>query len=213
MNMKKLAVCVLSVLSLSSMAFGAHVASNQQLVDSALSAASVGDSVGAGVPFEVRVNVIPKGPELGIFDENGNLYDTVVFDHGTKLAGKLPRSVVKKSLILQRADGYAFSATKAGDVGTTTYTGKFEVDSTLYDEATNTLTLEKLSSSTDKDNNLVTMATELNFIKGDREVSATDTQLRSEFNSVILAGTEAVGGQYVGTGTIQASLTVKSLGN
>ena len=57
------------------------------------------------------------------------------------------------------------------------------------------------------------MKTELNFIKGDREVSATDNQLRSEFNSVILAGTEAVGGQYVGTGTIQASLTVKSLGN
>jgi hypothetical protein len=213
MNMKKLAVCVLSVLSLSSIAFGAHVASNQQLVDSALSAGTVGDSVGAGVPFEVRVNVIPKGPELGIFDENGNLYDTVVFDHGTKLAGKLPRSVVKKSLILQRADGYAFSANADGVVGKTTYTGKFEVDSTLYDKATNTLTLEKLSSSTDKNDNLVTMRTELNFIKGDREVSATDNQLRSEFNSVILAGTEAVGGQYVGTGTIQASLTVKSLGN
>lgn len=209
MNMKKLAVCVLSVLSLSSMAFGAHVASNQQLVDSALSAGTVG----AGVPFEVRVNVIPKGPELGIFDENGNLYDTVVFDHGTKLAGKLPRSVVKKSLILQRADGYAFSANADGVVGKTTYTGKFEVDSTLYDKATNTLTLEKLSSSTDENDNLVTMKTELNFIKGDREVSATDNQLRSEFNSVILAGTEAVGGQYVGTGTIQASLTVKSLGN
>lgn len=213
MKMKKLAVCVLSVLALSSMAFGAHIASNQQLVDSALSATTTGDSVGAGVPFEVRVNVIPKGPELGIFDENGNLYDTVVFDHGTKLAGKLPRSVVKKSLILQRADGYAFSADKSGQVGTTTYTGKFEVDSTLYDEETNTLTLEKLSSSTDENNDLVTMATELNFIKGERTVTATDNQLRSEFNSVILAGTEAVGGQYVGTGTIQASLTVKTTGN
>jgi len=209
MKMKKLALCVLSVLALSSMAFGARVASNQQLVDSPIGVTTKGDSVGAGVPFEVRVNVIPKGPELGIFDENGNLYDTVVFDHGTKLAGNLPRSVVKKTLILQRADGYAFSADADGEVGTTTYTGKFSVDSTLYDETTNTLTLEKLSSSTDKDNNLVTMKTELNFIKGDREVSATDNQLRTEFNSVILAGTPAVGGQYVGTGTIQASLTVK----
>ncbi|WP_349764273.1 hypothetical protein [Fusobacterium sp. SYSU M8D902] len=206
--MKKITT-ILSVLALSSLAFGAHVASNQQLVDSPIGMTTKGDSVGAGVPFEVRVNVIPKGPELGIFDENGNLYDTIVFDHGTKLAGKLPRSVVKKTVILQRADGYAFSADKNGQVGSTTYTGKFAVDSTLYDESKNTLTLEKLSSSTDTDNTVKTMKTELNFIKGDRNVSATDNQLRTEFNSVILAGTEAVGGQYVGTGTIQATLTVK----
>ena len=78
MKMKKLALCVLSVLALSSMAFGARVASNQQLVDSPIGVTTKGDSVGAGVPFEVRVNVIPKGPELGIFDENGNLYDTEI---------------------------------------------------------------------------------------------------------------------------------------
>jgi hypothetical protein len=209
MKMKKIAVCVLSVLALSSISFGARVASGQQLVDSPIGVTTKGDSVGAGVPFEVRVNVIPKGPELGLFDENGNLYDTVVFDHGTKLAGSLPRSVVKKTVILQRADGYAFSATADGRAGTAIYTGKFDVKSTLYNKATNTLTLEKLSSSTDENDDLVTMDTELNYIKGDREVSATDNQLRSEFNSVILAGTQAVGGQYVGTGTITASLTVK----
>lgn len=179
-------------------------------MDSPIGVTTAGDSVGAGVPFEVRVNVIPKGPELGIFDENGNLYDTVVFDHGTKLAGNLPRSVVKKVLILQRADGFAFSADEEGTPGSTKYTGKFEVlKNNNYDEATNTFTLEKLSSSTDEDNNLVTMKTELNFIKGEREVSATDNQLRTEFDSVILAGTPAVGGQYVGSGVIQASLTVK----
>lgn len=207
--MKKKLALLLSLLALSSVAFGAKVASEQQLVDSPIGVTTKGDSVGAGVPFEVRVNVIPKGPELGLFDENGNLYDTVVFDHGTKLAGNLPRSVVKKTVILQRADGYAFSADTEGVAGSTTYTGKFDVKSTLYDKSTNTLTLEKLSSSSDEGDEVVTMKTELNYVKGDREVSATDNQLRSEFNSVILAGTKAVGGQYVGTGTITASLTVK----
>ncbi len=67
----------------------------------------------------------------------------------------------------------------------------------------------KLSASTDENNNLVTMDTELNFIKGTREIKATDTQMRTLIQSVIPAGTKAVGGQYIGTGTFAASLTVK----
>ena len=200
------AFCILAATT----ALAAHTtASSQQLVDSALSATQAGDKVGAGVPFEVRVNVIPRGPELGLFDENGNLYDTIVFDHGTKIAGKLNRSVVDKTVVLRRTDGYAFSADKDGKVGTTTYDGKFEVlPNNNYDANTNILKLEKLSASTDKDNNLVTMNTELNFIKGTRKIKATDTEMRTLIQSVIPAGTEAVGGQYIGTGTFTASLTV-----
>ena len=200
------AFCVLSATA----ALAAHTtASTQQLVDSTLSATDIGDKVGAGVPFEVRVNVIPRGPELGIFDENGDLYDTIVFDHGTKLAGSLNRSVVDKTAILMRTDGHAFSADKDGQAATHTYDGKFEVlPNNNYDAATNILKLEKLSASTDTDNNLVTMDTEFNFIKGTRPIKETDNQMRTLIQSVIPAGTQAVGGMYVGTGTFAASLTV-----
>ena len=75
---------LLGLFAISALAFGA---SNQQMVDSTLSAKNPGDEVGAGVPFEVRVNVVPKGPQLVIVDENGNIYDQIVFDHGNKLAG------------------------------------------------------------------------------------------------------------------------------
>ncbi|WP_294064802.1 hypothetical protein [uncultured Fusobacterium sp.] len=204
--MKKLLLAAFCVLSATA---ALAAPSTQQLVDSALTAQNKGDSVGAGVPFEVRVNVIPRGPELGLFDENGNLYDTIVFDHGTKIAGKLNRSVVDKTVVLRRTDGYAFSANKDGEVGTTTYDGKFEVlPNNNYDANTNILKLEKLSASTDENNNLVTMDTELNFIKGTRNIKATDTEMRTLIQSVIPAGTEGVGGMYIGTGTFAASLTV-----
>ncbi|MEG0517151.1 MAG: hypothetical protein RR523_16040, partial [Cetobacterium sp.] len=101
--MKKLLMGALAVLTVSSMAFGA---STQQMVDSTLSATNPGDKVGAGVPFEVRVNIAPKGPELVIVDENDNIYDTMVFDHGTKLAGTLNRSVVERTAILKRTDNH-----------------------------------------------------------------------------------------------------------
>lgn len=205
--MKKLLIGAFCILS-TAMAYA--VPSTQQLVDSALSATQTGESVGAGVPFEVRVNVIPRGPELGIFDENGNLYDTIVFDHGTKIAGKLNKSVVDKTAILMRTDGHAFSANKDGEVGTTTYDGKFEVlANNNYDANTNILKLEKLSASTDENNDLVTMDTEFNFVKGTRVIKATDNQMRTLIQSVIPAGTNAVGGMYIGTGTFTASLTVK----
>ena len=201
------AFCVLAATT----ALAAHTTSStQQLVDSALSATQQGDKVGAGVPFEVRVNVIPRGPELGIFDENGNLYDTIVFDHGTKIAGSLNRSVVDKTAILKRTDGYAFSANQDGVTGGLTYDGKFEVlPNNNYDANTNILKLEKLSASTDENNDLVTMDTEFNFIKGTRVIKATDTEMRTLIQSVIPAGTQAVGGMYIGTGTFAASLTVK----
>lgn len=203
--MKKVLFGLFAVLSISAMG-----ASSQQLVDSALSATTTGDQVGAGVPFEVRVNVVPKGPELCITDENGNLYDNMVFDHGTKLAGTLSRSVQERTAILTRTDGYPFSATIDGKTGSTKYTGKFEVlPNNNYDSATNILTLEKLSSAGDTASSTMTMDTEFNFIKQNREVSSTDNQLRTLVQSVIPAGTKADGGMYIGTGTFTATLTVK----
>ena len=194
--------------TVSALAFGA---STQQMVDSTLNAKNPGDEVGAGVPFEVRVNVIDKGPELVLTDENNNVYDVMVFDHGTKMSGTLARSVVENHVILQRTDGHPFSADETGDVGTTKYTGKFEVlPNNNYDPTTHILTLDKLSSAGDKGNQTKTMATEFNFITQDRDVSATDNKMRTLVQSVIKAGTQADSGMYIGTGTFTAKLTVKA---
>lgn len=205
--MKKLLMGALAVLTVSSMAFGA---STQQMVDSTLSATNPGDKVGAGVPFEVRVNIAPKGPELVIVDENDNIYDTMVFDHGTKLAGTLNRSVVERTAILKRTDNHPFSADASGAVGITQYTGQFALaTNNNYDPTTNILTLDKLSSVGDTGSTTMTMPTEFNFIKQERTIKATDNNMRTLVQSVIKAGTKADPGMYVGNGTFTATLTVK----
>lgn len=195
--------------AISALAFGA---SNQQMVDSATSAKNPGDEVGAGVPFEVRVNVVKKGPELVLTDENNNIYDVMIFDHGTKMAGTLSRSVVENHVILQRTDGHPFSADEQGKLGTTTYTGVFEVEqNNSYDPATHILTLDKLGTGGEAGTpELATMPTEFNFITNDRNVSATDNKMRTLVQSVIKAGTQADSGMYIGTGTFTAKLTVKN---
>ena len=193
--------------AISALAFGA---SNQQMVDSATSAKNQGDTVGAGVPFEVRVNVVKKGPELVLTDENNNIYDVMVFDHGTKLAGTLSKSVVENHVILQRTDGHAFSADEAGEVGTTTYKGKFEVEqNNSYDPATHILTLDKLGAD-GEDGSAPTLDTEFNFITAERDIKATDNKMRTLVQSVIKAGTQADTGMYIGTGTFTAQLKVES---
>ncbi|MGL5569310.1 MAG: hypothetical protein ACRDCE_16535 [Cetobacterium sp.] len=209
--MKKFLLVSILALGLGTVAMGAG-GSNQQMVDSMLTATAVGDTVGAGVPVEVRVNVVPKGPELVIVDENNDVYDTMVFDHGTKLAGTLNRSVVERTAILKRTDGHPFSADGVGTVGTKKYTGKFElVSNSNYNPATNILTLDKLSAVGDTASTKMTMDTEFNFIKHEREIKATDNQMRTLVQSVIPAGTQAEAGTYIGTNTFKASLTVKSL--
>jgi len=199
-------------LALATTALATHTTpSTQQMVDSMLEATEVGDVVGAGVPFEVRVNVVPKGPELVIVDENNNVYDEMVFDHGNKLAGTQNRSVVEKVAILTRTDGHAFSANKDGEAGKTTYTGKFGVvPNNNYDQATHVLTLEKLFSN-GEDGSAPTLATEFNFISAERNIKATDKEMRTQVQSVIKAGTHADQGTYIGNGTFTAELKVKSI--
>ncbi|MEG0237846.1 hypothetical protein [Cetobacterium sp.] len=209
--MKKFLLVSILALGLGTVAMGAG-GSNQQMVDSMLTATAVGDTVGAGVPVEVRVNIVPKGPELVIVDENNDVYDTMVFDHGTKLAGTLNRSVVERTAILKRTDGHPFSADGVGTAGTKKYTGKFElVSNANYNPATNILTLDKLSAVGDTASTKMTMDTEFNFIKHEREIKATDNQMRTLVQSVIPAGTKAEPGMYIGTNTFKASLKVKSL--
>lgn len=199
-------------LALATTAFSAHTTpSTQQMVDSMLEATAVGDVVGAGVPFEVRVNVVPKGPELVIVDENNNVYDQIVFDHGNKIAGTQNRSVVEKVAILTRTDGHPFSATKDGTTGKTTYTGKFGVvPNNNYSQDTHVLKLEKLFSNGEA-GNAPTLDTEFNFITAERPIKATDREMRTQIQSVIPAGVVADQGTYIANGTFTAELKVKSI--
>lgn len=199
-------------LALATTALATHTTpSTQQMVDSMLEATEVGDIVGAGVPFEVRVNVMPKGPELVIVDENDNVYDEMVFDHGNKLAGTQNRSVVERVAILKRTDGHAFSADTQGTAGKTTYTGKFGVvANNNYDQDTHVLTLDKLFSN-GEDGSATTLATEFNFITGERDIKATDKEMRTQVQSIIKAGTHADQGTYIANGTFTAELKVKSI--
>lgn len=210
--MKKVLFGILG-LALATTAFSAHLTpSTQQMVDSMLEATAVGDVVGAGVPFEVRVNVVPKGPQLVIVDENGNIYDQIVFDHGNKLAGTQNRSVVEKVAILTRTDRLPFSATKgSNDAGTMTYTGKFGVvPNNNYNQDTHVLKLDKLFSNGEV-GNAPTLDTEFNFITGERNIKATDREMRTQIQSVIPAGIVADQGTYIGNGTFTAELKVKSI--
>lgn len=209
--MKKVLFGILG-LTLATTAFSAHLTpSTQQMVDSMLEATAVGDVVGAGVPFEVRVNVVPKGPQLVIVDENNNVYDEMVFDHGNKLAGTQNRSVVEKVAILTRTDGHPFSASKDGTAGKATYTGKFGVvPNNNYNQDTHVLTLDKLFSNGEA-GTAPTLATEFNFISGERNIKATDKEMRTQVQSVIPAGVVADQGTYIGTGTFTAELKVKTI--
>ena len=210
--MKKVLFGILG-LALATTAFSAHLTpSTQQMVDSTLEATAVGDVVGAGVPFEVRVNVVPKGPQLVIVDENGNIYDQIVFDHGNKLAGTQNRSVVEKVAILTRTDRLPFSATKGSDkAGTMIYTGKFGVvPNNNYNQDTHVLKLDKLFSNGEV-GNAPTLDTEFNFITGERTIKATDREMRTQIQSVIPAGIVADQGTYIGNGTFTAELKVKSI--
>ena len=126
------------------------------------------------------------------------------------MAGTLSRSVVENHVILQRTDGHAFSADEAGDIGTTTYTGVFEVEqNNSYDPTTHILTLDKLGTNGEADENS-TMPTEFNFITKENGIKATDNKMRTLVQSVIKAGTQADSGMYIGTGTFTAKLTVKT---
>ena len=40
-----------------------------------------------GVPMEVRVTVLPQGPQLVLLDENDILINKLTFDHGSMVAG------------------------------------------------------------------------------------------------------------------------------
>ena len=168
-----------------------------------------GNKASAGVPMEVRVNILSQGPELVLVDENGNLIDNLVLDHGTKVLteeGKLAKeSRVEKTVVMKRADGKTFST---GTSGVTGFTANFTLENAPgYTGADGTFELTKLNSG----NSGVPMVTLIEFLNNDIAIKdgENDREVRTPVVSIIKAGTDAEAGLYVGTGTFVGTLTAK----
>lgn len=155
-----------------------------------------------GVPMEVRVTVLPQGPQLVLLDENDVLINKLIFDHGSMVAGLSQKSTLEKEVRLARADGKAFADNSE------TYKAKFEAKD---------LNGNAIAGNTDR--NLVLnghgaasgigVESTLNYRTGDITVSATDKMIVTKITSTIdaIPSTQA-SGLYVGSGTFNATLTM-----
>ena len=232
-NFKKLLILTAVI---SSMAFGAAVTPGDisNPGDEITTAKNQGDYAQAGVPMEVRVNVIGQGPQLVLVDETGTLIENLTFDHGNKLlaTGKIngagaeddtyipQESKVEKIVILKRTDGKAFNAgNDSAPGGVDTYTGNFiaisnnpddhTTDGTLdFTKKTHQMTLTRLTS-TGTTEELHTMKTALDYESQDMTVVGTRNEIRTTVVSKIAARTPAKAGLYIGTGTFIGRLTLQ----
>jgi hypothetical protein len=242
-NFKKLLILTTVI---SSMAFGVGTPITPGTItnpgDDITKAAQVGDSAQAGVPMEVRVNVIGQGPQLVLVDETGTLIENLTFDHGNKLlAGGgtdgqingggqatdtyIPQeSKVEKIVVLKRTDGKAFNADSTAANGVTEYTGNFiALSNNPADHGTGAGTDEELGKKTHQmtltrltatgtTEELHTMKTALDYESQDMTVAGTRNEIRTTVVSTIPQRTIAKPGLYIGTGTFIGRLTVKTLG-
>ena len=221
-NFKKLLILTTVI---SSLAFGVEATTGSvSNPGDDISAVVLNNSGEAGVPMEVRVNVIGQGPQLVLVDETGTLIENLTFDHGNKLlAGGtvdgtdkgtyIPQeSTVEKIVILKRTDGKAFGATAKGvetDANKKTYTGNFIATSNNPTDAgkLHQMTLTRLTA-TGTEADLHTMTTALDYESQDMTVAGTRNEIRTTVVSKIAARTPAKAGLYVGTGTFIGRLTL-----
>ena len=224
-NFKKLLILTTVI---SSIAFGAAVTpgSISNPGDDITKATEAGDYAQAGVPMEVRVNIIGQGPQLVLVDETGTLIENLTFDHGNKLlaGGEIngddqtsqtyipQESKVEKIVVLKRTDSKPFGADASGS-GTgegKTYTGNFIATSNNPTDAgkLHQMTLTRLTA-TGTESDLHTMTTALDYESQDMTVAGTATEIRTTVVSTIPQRTIAKPGLYVGTGTFVGRLTKK----
>ena len=236
-NFKKLLILTTVI---SSMAFGVGTPITPGTItnpgDDITKATEAGDYAQAGVPMEVRVNIIGQGPQLVLVDETGTLIENLTFDHGNKLlaGGEIngddqtsqtyipQESKVEKIVVLKRTDGKAFNAESTAVNGVTEYTGNFIALSnnpadhggstdTQLGTKTHQMTLTRLTA-TGTESDLHTMTTALDYESQDMTVAGTRKEIRTTVVSTIPQRTIAKPGLYVGTGTFIGRLTVKTLG-
>lgn len=184
---------LLAMLILSTAAFGANPGEDVP--------AEKGDKGEVGVPMEVRVTVLPKGPQLVLLDENDGLIDKLTFDHGNMVAGLSKKSTLEKEVRLARADGEAFG-------GEGTYTAKFEAKdlngNLIAGNADKNLVLTGYGAA-DKEK----LDSTLNYRNGDIPVTANDKMVMTKVMSTVDAiSGEQKAGLYIGSGTFNATLTM-----
>lgn len=152
-----------------------------------------------GVPMEVRVTVLPQGPQLVLLDENDGLIDKLTFDHGNMVAGLSKKSTLEKEVRLARADGKPFAESEK-----TTYKAKFEAKDLNGNAISKNLTLNGHGAASGK-----TVDSTLNYRNDEIAVTAKDKMVMTKVTSIIdaiPAGKEP--GLYVGSGTFNATLTM-----
>lgn len=191
---------LLTALILTTSAFGANPGDNVP--------ESSGEKGTVGVPMEVRVTVLPKGPQLVLLDENNMLIDKLTFDHGNIVAGLSGKSVVEKEVRLARADGKAFF-----DDDSKTYTAKFEAknlsgsdfESISSTDNTKKIVLEGHGAASGEkiDSTLAYKANNIDVKGSDKMIM---TKVVSTINKISEDQKE---GLYVGVGTFNATLTMK----
>lgn len=184
---------LLAMIILSTAAFGANPGENVP--------AEKGNKGEVGVPMEVRVTVLPQGPQLVLLDENDVLINKLTFDHGSMVAGLSQKSTLEKEVRLARADGEAFG-------GEGTYTAKFEAKdlngNPIAGNADKNLSLNGHGAASGK-----TVDSTLNYRNDEIAVTAKDKMVMTKVTSIIdaiPAGKEP--GLYVGSGTFNATLTM-----
>lgn len=201
MKKMKMVFGVLSILALSSFSFGANGLDPTNPGDS-MEGVTTSQSAVTGVPLQIRVNVIPEGPELCLVDETGSLIESLDFDHGTKLKGTLTKSQVDKLVVLKRTDGKPFETDNGAKLNN--FKVKFEATSPSFDETTHVFKLTKLNSGT---GGAKEINTTLNYLDHEIKVKGTETAVKTLVTSIIPAGTVVEDGLYVGTGMFTATVT------
>lgn len=186
---------LLGLFALSAMAMGATNPGHNETEAKANNSIAV-----AGVPMEVRVEILPAEKRLILVDENNRKIDKLVFDHGKLIkSNSTPDSVVEKTVKLMVEDGSPLGQNHA--IFVARQAGK-RVDST-------TSNLFKLDMYGSKDGGKID--SELNYKQGiidvDASQSEVSTKVISTLKSSVISNTATKTGLYTGSGTFEAAIT------
>lgn len=158
----------------------------------------------AGVPLQVKANVIPASSRLVLVDENNKVIDNLVFDHGNLIPGAT--SKISQIVELKRTDNKAFSADTKSNTG---YTAQFvatNAGNTKNPITPNVANNFELQGATD---GTTSLKSELDFNGTPIEVSSTATFVRTQVTSKLNVPVGTTQGLYIGNGTFVATLTTK----
>lgn len=170
---------------------------------------SVGATGSAAVPMEVRVTVLPQGPQLVLVDENKVLIKKLTFDHGNLVAGLNTGSTIEKEVRLMRADGKKFGVVGVDENDDRAYTAVFTAKD--LNNAAIPGTKGKFVLNGHGGASASVINSTLNYRAGNISVTGADTMVATKVVSTVPElGSGKASGLYVGSGTFTATLTFVS---